>query len=266
MRQTIYDKTGPHGGYAQPGHEPLELRVSDAVYFRADSVYPARVTVEIAVSPGPDPARTALVGAAHDALDGGAFHVDASIDRVATRHLQERSGTTAGITDGGHTIDITTTIPTASPADTTAPAFAGGRPSLTAEQEAQLTALVGAIGSCLPAREQQHSQALALLTAQQIPTREAVLEAVNRMTLTEIIDDHEEKMEANARALLPHDDDVRREAELIQPALQAFSAVRLAQLSFPHHPATALQAPHNAAPAAAARTPSAHRPGPSLDH
>lgn len=211
-----------------------ELRVTGARYCPARSAKQANIYVELDVNPDLNPANIARTNAAHENLDGGSLHIDASIDEVATERLRERSGTTAHVVEGGYAIAVSVDLSAAG---------RGDRLALTAAQADQLPALVNAIDSCLPHNERQHAQNLALLVAQQIPARSDVVETVDRLTLREIIDHHEKKMEA----------------------YEAFAAVRLAQRSFPQHPSAALEHPHHTSPAPVRPAHSGHRSGPSID-
>lgn len=228
-----HDMNQPNEENRQATHAQ-ELRVTDARYYPASSAEQANIYVELDVNRDVNPANIARTNAAHENLDGGSLHIDASIDEVATERLRERSGTTAHVVEGGYTIAVTINLSAAG---------RGDRLPLTAAQADQLPALVNAIHSCLPLNERQHAQNLALLVAQQIPARSDVVKTLDRLTLREIIDHHEKKMEAH----------------------QAFAAVRLVQRSFPQHPSAALETPHNTSPAPVRPAQSAHRSGPSID-
>jgi hypothetical protein len=241
------------------------LTISDLTYSPADSSRLARVSLELTVNRDISRASGDCIAAAHEALDGGARHIDNSIQVVAGDHLTRLSGTRAYVTDNGYAVGVTAAIDDSGHGRTAPAATSEAKRQLTGWQQALLPELVHAVRQCLPDHEKDRANALARNLAEDIPSASHVIAAWDRVTLTEVIDRHEERMEAFARDLLPNDPDVRRDTADLQPALQAFSAVRLAQLSFPHHPAAALEQPHSIPPASAPPTLSAHRPGPSID-
>jgi hypothetical protein len=241
------------------------LSISDLTYSPADSSRPARVSLELTVNRDISRASGDCIAAAHDALDGGARHIDNSIQAVAGDHLAQLSGTPAYVTDNGYAVGVTAAIDDSGHGQTAPAATSDDKRQLTDWQQALLPELVNAVRQCLPEHEKDRAHTLAADLAEDIPSASHVIAAWERVTLKEVIDRHEERMEAFARDLLPNDAEVRREAADLQPALQAFSAVRLAQLSFPHHPTAALEQPHLARPASVSPALSAHRPGPSID-
>lgn len=248
------------GGTGRPA-----LFISDLTYSRADSSRPARVSLELTVNRDFSRASGDCVAAAHEALDGGARHIDNSIQVVAGDHLTQLSGTRAYVTDNGYAVGVTAAIDDSGHGGTAPVANSDDKRQLTGWQQALIPELVNAVGQCLPEHEKDRANALARNLAADVPSASQVVAAWDRVSLKEVIDRHEERMEAFARDLLPNDPEVRREAADLQPALQAFSAARLAQLSFPRHPAAALEQPHPARPASAPPTLSAHRAGPSID-
>lgn len=242
------------------------LSISNVTYAPAESAGPAGVNVELAVNRRLNRAPSECIAAAHEALDGGAYHIENSIRQVAGDHLAQLSGTRAYFTDDGYDIGVNAVLHNSTPADAAPePTTDAKRPRLTDWQQALLPELIDSVGRCLPAHEKDRTHALAWDLAREIPSASEVIAAFDRVTLTEIINRHEERMETFARELLPGDPELRREAADFHPTLQAYTAVRLAQLSFPQHPAAALEQPHRTSPASASPTPSAHRSGPSID-
>ena len=249
-----------------PGNDMPALSLAGAAYWPADSTQRARINVELTVNRDTNPATAECIATAHEALDGGAHHIDTSIQMVADRHLEELSGTRAYFTDNGYYIGVTAVIDNGTTGDAAPGTTTDDKtPLLATWQQALLPELIDAVGQCLPDHERHLTHTLALDLVRNIPAASDVIDALDRVTLFDVIHRHGERMEAFARDLLPHDPEVPRDAAHLQPALQAFSAVRVARLSFSQHPAAALEQPHSTSPASTSPTVSAHRAGPSID-
>ncbi|ACL42582.1 hypothetical protein Achl_4631 (plasmid) [Pseudarthrobacter chlorophenolicus A6] len=251
----------PFGGPGTPA-----LSISDVAYWPADSTQRASINLELTVNRRLNRATSECIAAAHDTLDGGACHIENSIRQVAADHLAHLSGTRANFTDDGYYIGVNAIIQDRTPTNASSETNTDAqRPPLTDWQQALLPELTDSVGRCLPEHEKDRTHALARDLARDIPSASDVIAAFDRVTLTEIINRHEERMETFARDLLPDNPQLRREATDIHPTLQAYTAVRLSQLSFPQHPAAALDQPHLTHPASATPIASTHRPGPSID-
>ena len=227
-------------------HEPMP-RIGTSTYLQPTATRPARVLLELHVEKNFNPADLALQRAAEERLIGGTDQVCGSIDNVATRHLQERTGTKARIVDDGYALTIemdTSVTPEYLQHDN---AFGDGRhanPPLTAGQELALPELTRSIEAALPPLERHKAETLALMAAKEIPPTTDVIRSSDRVTLAEVIEHHERRMGID---------------EVPLPA-----PIRLAGLSFPQHPGTALHNPETPA-AASAGAAVAHRTSPDLE-
>jgi hypothetical protein len=198
------------------------------------------IYLQLRIDREPNPANRARLDAAEDALYGlgGSHHVSESFDNVATGHLQKLAGTNALIVDDGYAVGIQMNIPT-----TPGPQ---SRPPLTAEQESLLPELTETLEAMLPPHQRQHTHTLALLVAAEVPATADAITATDRVTLAELIDHHEKRMEKYIMAPPP-------------------AAMRAAGLSFPHHASTALHHNTNSTTPAAASTARPHRLSPTLE-
>lgn len=195
-------------GHAGQVHgDEQQLRVAGAFYRQENDAYPAHVSIELSVNREYNPAASARSDSVHDVIGAdGTLQVEMSIHNVATRHLQELSGTTARIDDSGYTVNINMNLPTApapTGSDTVTAAPSGSRPSLTAEQHALLPSLTHAIGGCLPADEQHHARVLAQAVAREVPTAADAIAAYDKVTVAEVIEHHEQRMETYTMTLTP---------------------------------------------------------------
>ncbi|MFJ6376315.1 hypothetical protein ACIQH9_11395 [Pseudarthrobacter oxydans] len=203
-------------------HEPAP-RVETCTYQETTAARPAHIHLELSVDRDFNPANLERQRAAEERLIGGTDQVCGSIDNVATRHLQELTGTSARIANDGYSVSIDMDRPVA-PADRahrTAPDT--GRdagPPLTADQESALPELTRSIEAALPPLERDHTQTLAMMVAAELPSPADVISSSDRVTLAEVIEHHERRMGSD-QAPLP-------------------ASIRLAELSFPQHPSAAL--------------------------
>jgi hypothetical protein len=170
-----------------------------------------------------------------------------SIDNVATRHLQELTGTKARIAEDGYAITIEANVP-GTPEDLKHRAAfgAGGDTAspLTADQESVLPELTRSIEAALPWHERHHTETLALMVAKEIPPTADVVRSSDQVTLAGVIEHHERRMGTDE--------------------VQVPASIRLAGLSFPQHPGAAL---HNTdtATSASAGAARSHRISPDLE-
>lgn len=229
----------------QPG-EPMP-RVGTSTYLQPAASHPAHILLELEVEKDFNPANLARQRAAEERLIGGTDQVCGSIDNVATRHLQELTGTKARIVDEGYALTIemdTSVTPEYLQHDNSLGAGKHAGPALTAGQELALPELARSIEAALPPLERHKAETLALMAAKEIPPTADVIRSIDRVTLAEVIEHHERRMGID---------------EVPLPA-----STRLAGLSFPQHPGAAL---HNAetAPAASAGAAGTHRTSPDLE-
>lgn len=215
-------------------------RVEYSSYSPAAGPDPDLIYLQLRIDREPNPANRGRLDAAEDSLLGlgGSHHVSESFNNVATVHLQKLVGTSALIVEDGYAVGIQMNIPT-----TPGPQ---SRPPLTAEQESLLPELTETIEAMLPPHQRQHTNTLALNVAAEVPTTADAITATDRVTLAEIIDHHEARMEKYVMAPPP-------------------AATRAAGLSFPHHASTALHHGANGASRAAASTARPPRLSPTLE-
>jgi hypothetical protein len=192
------------------------------------------IYLQLRIDREPNPANRARLDAAEEALHGlgGSHHVSESFNNVATGHLQKLAGTNALIVEDGYAVGIQMNIPT-----TPGPQ---SRPPLTAEQESLIPELTETLEAMLPPHQRQHTHTLALLVAAEVPATADAITATDRVTLAELIDHHEERMEKYVTAPPP-------------------AAMRAAGLSFPHYAGTALHHGANSTSPAVASTSRPHR-------
>jgi hypothetical protein len=227
-------------------HEPAS-RVNWCTYEQATASRPAEVFLELQVDRNLNRANLARRRAAEDRLIGGTDQVCGSIDNVATRHLQELTGTKARIAEDGYVLTIEMHLP-GSPEDPKDRAASGtGKDAaspLTADQESVLPELVRSIEAALPPHQRHHTEPLALMIAKEIPPAADVIHSSDRVTLEEIIEHHEQRIGID-EVPLPE-------------------SIRLAGLSFPQHPGAALHHEDTTA-SASARAARPHRISPDLE-
>lgn len=193
-----------HAFVDEPELMKQEHHVSTATYKRANDLYPAHIIVEILIDRNRVSANPAGAEAAHAALSSeDAAQVEWSIADIATRHLQELAPTSARIVDDGYAITITMDLPAAPEPDPTRAGDGEEYPLLTSWQEALLPALAHTMELVLPIHERQHAQALALLVAEEIPPASDVSDAYSRVTVAEVIEHHERRMEGYAQVSPP---------------------------------------------------------------
>ncbi|WP_374153018.1 hypothetical protein [Pseudarthrobacter sp. WHRI 8279] len=197
-------------------------RVELATYHQATASRPSHIYIELRVDRDLNPVNLARQQAAEERLSGGTDQVCASIDNVATRHLQV-TGTSARIVQDGHAVNIEVNLP-ADPEDNshrTAPdTDRDAGPPLTSDQKSILPELTRSIEAALPPLERHHTQTLAMMVAAEIPPTADVIRSSDRVTLAEVIEHHEQRIGSD-QAPLP-------------------ASIRLAELSFPQHPSAAL--------------------------
>ena len=199
------------------------LRVDTYTYQEATAERPAHIHLELSIDRNFNPANLERQRAAEERLIGGTDQVCGSIDNVATRHLQELTGTSARIVNDGYAVSIDMDLPAASENRThrTAPdTRKDAGPPLTADQESVLPELTRSIEAALPPLERHHTQTLAMMVAAELPSPADMIRSSDRATLAEVIEHHERRMGSD------------------QAPLQA--SIRLAELSFPQHPSAAL--------------------------
>jgi hypothetical protein len=204
-------------------HEPAS-RVNWSTYQQATDIRPAQVFLELRVDRDFNPANLARQRAAEECLIGSTDQVCGSIDNVATRHLQELTGTQARIVEDGYAVTIEMDVPGTSESlkhRTASDAGAYAGPPLTADQNSLLPELVQRIETVLPPSERHHTETLAIMVAQEIPSTADVVRSSDRVTLAEVIEHHERRMESYNQIPLP-------------------ASIRIAELSFPQHPRSAL--------------------------
>ncbi|MGO4188522.1 hypothetical protein [Pseudarthrobacter sp. TAF60_1] len=227
-------------------HEPA-ARVTWSTYEQATASAPAQVFVELRVDRNLNRANLARLRVAEDRLIGGTDQVCGSIDNVATGHLQELTGTRARIADSGYALTIEMHLPNSAEVSKGPAASGTGNDAaspLTSDQQWVLPELVRSIEAALPPQERHRTELLALMIAREIPPTADVIRSSDRVTLEEIIDHHEQRMGSD---------------EVPLPA-----SIRLAGISFPHHPGAAL---HHEDTTASASTGAArpHRISPALE-
>lgn len=199
-------------------------RVEICTYHRATDSRPGRIYLQLSVERGFNPANLVRQRAAEERLGGGTDQVCGSIDNVATRHLQDLSGTSARIVEDGYAVSIETDVPAATesaPQRTSSRTGTEAGPALTADQELVLPELVQRIEVVLPPQERHHTGSLALLVAKEVPSTADVIRSSDRVTLAEVIAHHEQRMDRLTPMPLP-------------------ASIRIAELSFPQHPSAAL--------------------------
>lgn len=214
-------------------------RVNWSTYRQATDTRPAQVFVELRVDRDLNPANLARQRAAEERLVGGTDQVCGSIDNVATRHLQELTGTSARVAEDGYAVTIEMQLPQSQEGPVN-----GVLSTLSADQESVLPELTRSLEAALPRQERHHTESLARMVAKEIPPMEDVIRSSDRVTLAEIIDHHERRMGTEI-ATLP-------------------ASVRLTGLSFPQHPGAALHNPQNNVPASTTAAHS-HRISPDLE-
>lgn len=224
-------------------------RVQLSTYQPATAARPGHIFVELRVDRESNPANLARQRAAEERLNGGTDQVCGSIDNVATRHLRELTGTKARIIDDGYAVTIEMDVPAAPVTEKHGTGSGGGINAghpLTADQESALPELVRSIDAALPPHERHHSETLAHMVAQEIPSTADVVRSSDRVTLAEIIEGHERRMDSYTQMPLP-------------------ASLRIAKLSFPQHPSAALHqsATTTTGPASTAR--SHHTAAPGLE-
>lgn len=216
-------------------------RVEICTYHRATDSRPGRIYLQLSVKRDFNPANLERQRAAEERLSGGTDQVCGSIDNVATRHLQDLTGTTARIVEDGYAVSIEMDVPAATetaPQRTTSGAGREAGLALKADQELVLPELVQRIEVVLPPQERHHTATLALLIAKEVPSPAEVIRSIDRVTLAEVIDHHEHRMARSTPTPVP-------------------TSIRIAKLSFPQHPGAALHHSTDttsAEPAGAART------------
>ncbi|TDT73562.1 hypothetical protein DFO47_11720 [Arthrobacter sp. AG258] len=244
----------------------------------AAAIWGGKITIDLPVDP-PAP-RQHLVKAATDQLLIGKHHesgdewdddwVDAPsvtiqncIDKVANRHLQDATGSTAHIWLGAERLTALAILPTplAERPDTLLPGplFKEYAPepetylrhtnprALTPDQKAILPAVVESVRDVLPPALQPHLDDISHLVAQEIPAAEDLLRAYQRASIPEV--------------LAEYDRDGRPEP--LTPEYQ--QAVKTAQLSFPRHATEALTSAAHAVAATPSKTAAGVAAGPAFD-
>lgn len=186
-------------------------RDGNVTYQPASSGAPGRVLIDINISQ--ENRRQRLLHDTTHHLDGDIYDAAASIDAVATRHLQELTGTNSQLVWDGDVVRVAV--------DLHAPSTAQ-QPALSAEQTNLATNLTEAVAEVLPPQERHRAEAVALQAAAQLPSPAQAITAYERTTLNQVLD--------YAR---------NGTAPFAEPSLPA--ALRTAQLSFPSHPSAALQ-------------------------
>ncbi|MEO5315525.1 hypothetical protein PV772_15645 [Pseudarthrobacter sp. CC12] len=217
------------------------------------AIWGGKITIDLPVDP-PAP-RQHLVTAATDQLPTGKHHesgnewdddwVDAPpvtiqgcIDKVANRHLNDATGSSAHIWIGAERLTAWVILPAPLPErpDTPLPGPLfkeyGPEPetylrhvehrALTPDQEAILPAVIESVRDVLPPALQPHLDDISHLVAQEIPAAEDLLRAYQRTSIPEVLAEYD-------RAGRP---------EPLEPEYQ--QAVKTAQLSFPRHATEAL--------------------------
>ncbi|WP_142060030.1 hypothetical protein [Pseudarthrobacter sp. B4EP4b] len=199
-------------------------RVQICTYRQATDSRPGRIYLQLGVERDFNPANLQRQRDAEERLSGGTDQVCGSIDNVATRHLQDLTGTRARIVEDGYAVSIEMPIPDATEDAPHQPISGAGTdagPALTADQELVLPELVQSIETVLPPQERHHTQTLALMVAQDIPSTADVISSSDRVTLAEVIAHHEHRMDRYTPMPVP-------------------ASIRLAELSFPQHARAAL--------------------------
>ena len=228
-------------------HEPAR-RVETSTYQEATAERPAHIHLELSVERDFNPANLERQRAAEERLVGGTDQVCGSIDNVATRHLQELTGSRARIVNDGYAVSIDMDLPAAPEDRTHRRAPDTGRdagPPLTADQESVLPELTRSIEAALPPLERHHTQTLAMMVAAELPSPADVIRSSDRVTLAEVIEHHERRMGSD-QASLP-------------------ASIRLAELSFPQHPSAALHSSTDSTSAGPAGTARSHHVVPDLE-
>jgi hypothetical protein len=140
--------------------------------------------------------RQHLIQAIRSHDPASAFLVEFHVDKVATGHLQEHTGTTGYITGTGKSLHVSIGAPL--PLAERPLMYGGPYPylddgrlrDLTSAQTAMLPELTAAITEVTPGTYQPHTTDLARLLAQEIPSQADVLRAYQRTSLTEIYNSH----------------------------------------------------------------------------
>ncbi|WP_164206997.1 hypothetical protein [[Micrococcus luteus] ATCC 49442] len=213
-------------------------RIEYSNYSPAAAPNPELIYLQLRIDREPNPANRARLDAAEDALYGlgGSHYVSESFNNVATEHLQKLTRSTALLVEDGWAVGIHMDLPLTptQSALLTAPGPGGqSRPPLTAEQETLLPELAETIDAILPPHHRQHTQNLALMVAAEVPSTADAITATDQVTVEEIIEHHEQRMESYLIAALPE-------------------PMRTVGLSFPRPASTALHQPNSTSPAAAA--------------
>jgi hypothetical protein len=227
-------------------HEPAP-RVEVSIYQEATAQRPAHIHLELRVDRDSNPANLELQRAAEERLIGGTDQVCGSIENVATRHLQELTGTRAQIVNDGYAVSIDMDLPAAPENHTHRTGPDTGRdagPPLTADQESVLPELTRSIEAALPPLERHHTETLATMVAAEIPSSADVIRSNNRVTLAEVIEHHERRIGSD-QAPLP-------------------ASIRLAGLSFPQHPSAAFHSSAGNTSPGPGSTPRAYLSAPDL--
>jgi hypothetical protein len=213
-------------------NEPTS-RIEYSDYRPAATPNREHIYLQLRIDREPNPENRARLEAADDRLLGPSHLVSESANEVATKHLHELARTNAHIVEDGFGLGIGIDIPP-TPGHTTTSSDAQPRPPLTAEQKTLFPELVETIDAILPPHHRQHTQTLALMAAAEVPSTADAITATDRVTLAEVIDHHEQKMESYFMAHPP-------------------TSMRTTVASFPQHPSTALhhQPTSTASPAAA---------------
>jgi hypothetical protein len=169
--------------------------------------------------------RQRLLNDATEQLDGDIYDAAASVDAIATRHLQELTHTKAQLVWDGDVVRIAVDLPS-STADQLQP--------LTPTQTSFVPNLASTIAQVLPAQEQHHADELARQVAGMMPSTAQATAAYGRTTLSQALD--------YAQNGTGH---------FVEPSLPP--SLKTARLSFPSHASAALQnnpaQPHTPQPA-----------------
>ncbi|MGX1163467.1 hypothetical protein FBY31_4410 [Arthrobacter sp. SLBN-100] len=182
-----------------------------------------RIVVDFKVDQGDR--RERLLNDTTEQLGGDIYDAAASIDAIATRHLQELTHTKAQLVWDGDVVRIAVDVPS-STADQLQP--------LTPAQTSLIPDLASTIAKVLPAQKQHHAHELARQVAAQMPTPAQATAAYGRTTLSQALGYAQNGT-----------------GPFVEPSLPP--SLRTAGLSFPSHASAALQnnpaQPHTPQPA-----------------
>lgn len=231
------------------------------------AIWGGKITIDLPVDP-PAPRQhllkavsdQLLIGKHHESgdewdddwADAPALTIQNCIDKVANRHLQDATGSSAHIWIGAERLTALAILPTplAERPETPPPGplFKEYAPepetylrhvqlrSLTPDQQAILPAVIESVRDVLPPALQPHLDDISHLVAQEIPAAKDLLRAYQRTSIPEVLAEYDRA--GSPEPLAPHHQ----------------QAVKTAQLSFPRHATEALTTAAHAVAAIPSKT------------